>query len=130
MNAGNRAPTRGGQDAQRRFHRHWLGLAQPVEGLVFSLPVLAEAQIAPDTDASLSGAFHRWLDSHDGDEAPIIKDLVSFFCDFLGYQRGATLVMREDLPDNLHFYAEEGRQEIRPSFALARERLAAPGRRR
>jgi hypothetical protein len=35
------------RDADRIFHETWLGLAQPIEGLVFSVPVLAEAQIAP-----------------------------------------------------------------------------------
>lgn len=30
-------------DADKRFHEQWLGMAQPAEGLVVSLPVLVEA---------------------------------------------------------------------------------------
>jgi hypothetical protein len=30
-------------DAERRFHELWLGMAQPFEGLVVSVPVLTEA---------------------------------------------------------------------------------------
>ena len=31
-------------DPESRFHAEWLGLVQPVEGLVVSVPVLADAQ--------------------------------------------------------------------------------------
>jgi len=31
-------------DLESRFHAEWLGLVQPVEGLVVSVPVLADAQ--------------------------------------------------------------------------------------
>jgi hypothetical protein len=33
------------RDATRIFHREWLGLAQPIEGLVFSVPALDEAPV-------------------------------------------------------------------------------------
>jgi len=33
-------------DIERRFHEHWLGLVQPAEGLVVSIPVLVDAQCA------------------------------------------------------------------------------------
>jgi hypothetical protein len=33
-------------DADRRFHETWLGMVQPIEGLVVSLPVLLDAQCA------------------------------------------------------------------------------------
>ena len=36
------------RDRDIEFHKKWIGLAQPMEGLVFSVPVLADAQIAPD----------------------------------------------------------------------------------
>jgi len=33
-------------DADKRFHEQWLGMVQPSEGLVVSLPVLVDAQCA------------------------------------------------------------------------------------
>ena len=38
----SKASSRGGytRDATRIFHREWLGLVQPIEGLVFSVPAL------------------------------------------------------------------------------------------
>ena len=98
------------------FHEKWLGLAQPIEGLVFSVPVLADAQIAPEERADLSATFAAQLD----EEGARIKSLATFFRDFLGYSDAGMLVPRAELPTDLSFYAAEGGQEIRPSFALGR----------
>ena len=116
------------RDAQTRFHEEWLGLAQPIEGLVFSIPVLADAQIRPAPDPELTARFRRWLwresaeVSSEDDAAPLpeIEDLRTFFAGFLGYTNPAMLPARDELPESLHFFAEEGRQDIRPSFAIAR----------
>lgn len=107
-------------DAQIRFHQEWLGLAQPYEGLVFSVPVLADAQIAPQVGADLTARFRRALVQPEGQESGHIGDLPSFFEDFLGYTQRGALLRRESLPEELHLYAQEGRQNIRPSFAIAR----------
>jgi hypothetical protein len=112
------------QDRQTRFHEEWLGLVQPVEGLVFSLPVLVDAQIAPDVASELTARFREHLT--DLDARPCAADLRRLLADFLGYDRDGMLVARERLPDDLRFYAEEGRQEIRPSFAIARGPFTAP----
>ncbi|CAN5189224.1 hypothetical protein BH09MYX1_BH09MYX1_11200 [soil metagenome] len=98
------------------FHKLWLGLAQPIEGLVFSVPVLADAQIAPEISAEISTAFSAQLDL----EPPRIRSLERFFRDFLGYDEPGMLVPRSELPPELSFYAAEGGQELRPSFALGR----------
>lgn len=98
------------------FHRKWLGLAQPVEGLVFSLPVLVDAQIAPRERRDLSVRFEEQLEGN-GER---INSLEAFFRDFLGYDRPGMLVPGEELPEELSFYAAEGGQEIRPTFAIAR----------
>lgn len=103
------------KDRDVLFHRKWLGLAQPIEGLVFSVPVLADAQIAPEERPQLSTAFEVQLDA-DGR----IRSLEAFFRDFLGYSQPGMLVPRASLPAELSFYASEGGQEIRPSFALGR----------
>ncbi len=49
------------KDRDVLFHERWLGLAQPIEGLVFSVPVLADAQIAPELRTELTSAFSAHL---------------------------------------------------------------------
>ena len=104
------------KDRDVLFHQTWLGLAQPVEGLVFSVPVLADAQIAPELRVELSTAFAAQLDP----ATSRIADLGRFFRTFLGYDQHGMLVPRAELPVELAFYAAEGGQELRPSFALGR----------
>jgi hypothetical protein len=105
------------KDRDVLFHERWLGLAQPVEGLVFSVPVLADAQIAPELPVELTSAFAEHLTS---DEPPRIRDLARFFRELLGYDQPGMLVPRAELPPELSFYAAEGGQELRPTFALGR----------
>jgi hypothetical protein len=105
------------KDRDVLFHERWLGLAQPIEGLVFSVPVLADAQIAPELRTELTSAFSAHLTS---DEPPRIRNLARFFQELLGYHQSGMLVPRAELPPELSFYAAEGGQELRPSFALGR----------
>jgi hypothetical protein len=105
------------KDRDVLFHERWLGLAQPIEGLVFSVPVLADAQIAPEVRAELTSAFNAHLTS---DEPPRIRDVARFFRELLGYDQPGMLVGCADLPPELSFYAAEGGQELRPSYALGR----------
>jgi hypothetical protein len=110
----------GGDDVRDRdvqFHEKWLGLAQPIEGLMFSVPVLADAQIAPELSPELSAAFDAQLTNLP--DAPRLRGLPSFLGDFLGYDQPGMLVPSDVLPNELA-YPSEGGQEIRPSFALAR----------
>lgn len=105
-------------DSQWRFHEVWLGLAQPFEGLVFSLPVLADAQIAPRASAELTPRFLLYCEERE--EGLRVPDLRALFEGFLEYSTPGMLIARDALPEDLSFYAAEGGQEIRPSFALAR----------
>lgn len=109
------------KDRDVLFHEKWLGLAQPIEGLVFSVPVLADAQIAPEERAQLSAAFAAHLD----EDAARVRNLEGFFRDFLGYSEPGMLVPRAELPADLSFYAAEGGQEIRPTFAIGRGPFAS-----
>jgi hypothetical protein len=102
------------------FHKKWLGLAQPIEGLVFSVPVLADAQIAPEVSIELSTAFEAQLDTREPEALPRIRSLAAFFRTFLGYDRPGMLIPRSELPADLSFHAAEGGQELRPSYALSR----------
>ncbi len=112
------------KDADVRFHEQWLGLAQPVEGLVFSVPALVDAQIAPKVRAGITAELEAQLE--ETDHGPALRDVRSFFETFLGYARPGMLVARDDLPSELKFYAQEGRQEIRPTFAIARGPFESP----
>lgn len=105
------------KDRDVLFHAQWLGLAQPVEGLVFSVPVLADAQIAPEVRPELTTAFTAHVDASD---PPRIKSAERLFRDLLGFDQPGMLVRRDELPADLSFYAAEGGQEIRPSYALGR----------
>jgi hypothetical protein len=104
------------RDADRIFHETWLGLVQPVEGLVFSVPVLAEAQIAPASRPEITTRLRSHLA-----EAPsgslALHSVRRFFEGFLGYDGPGMLVDRPALPA---FYAPESRQEVRASFGIAR----------
>jgi type I restriction-modification system DNA methylase subunit len=104
------------RDADRIFHETWLGLAQPIEGLVFSVPVLAEAQIAPAARPEITAQIRSQLvELSSGTLA--LKNVRQFFEAFLGYDAPGMLVARDALPA---FYAPESRQEVRASFAIAR----------
>ncbi|HXJ22695.1 MAG TPA: DNA methyltransferase [Polyangia bacterium] len=104
------------RDADRLFHETWLGLAQPIEGLVFSVPVLAEAQIAPAARPEITAQLRALLT-----ELPAgglaLGSTRALFETFLGYDRPGMLIGRDALPT---FRAPESRQEVRPSFGIAR----------
>jgi hypothetical protein len=104
------------RDADRIFHETWLGLAQPIEGLVFSVPVLAEAQIAPAARPDITAQV-RSQTSELPSGRLALKNVRQFFEEFLGYNGPGMLVDRDALPT---FYAPESRQEIRASFGIAR----------
>ena len=115
----SKASARGGytRDATRIFHREWLGLVQPIEGLVFSVPALDEAPV-PRAHADITSFFRSFL--VETAHGLALKDVGAFFRDFLGYAQTGALVARDELPKELAFYAPESRQEVRPSFAIAR----------
>lgn len=110
------------KDRDVLFHEKWLGLAQPIDGLVFSVPVLADAQIAPEIPVELSTLFATHVDTTG---APRIRSVERFFREFLGYDQKGMLVPRNELPAELSFYATEGGQELRPTFALGRGPFAS-----
>jgi hypothetical protein len=104
------------RDADERFHKEWLGLAQPVEGLVFSVPALSDAQIAPKVRPTLTAELEAHLE--ETDQGPALRNVRAFFETFLGYTRPGTLVGRDALPAELAFYAQEGRQENRRELRI------------
>jgi hypothetical protein len=104
------------RDADRLFHETWLGLAQPIEGLVFSVPVLAEAQIAPAARPEITAQVRsQTVELPSG--AVSLRSVRGFFETFLGYDAPGMLINRDALPT---FYAPGSGQEVRASFAIAR----------
>ncbi|MBZ0118303.1 MAG: SAM-dependent methyltransferase, partial [Sandaracinaceae bacterium] len=102
-------------DAETRFHETWLGLVQPTEGLVVSVPVLTDALCMARQPPQVQ---ERLLDLTRADEDDrVIVDLPAFLADVLGhppshYDAG------DALPAALSLYVPEGHQTLRPSLAL------------
>ena len=127
-----------------RFHEEWLGYVQPREGLVFSVPVLAEAEcherhspllqeklrlICRDAEAGktptkkpIDGKTQSKADDKTGyiaDPTRVRVDLDALLTAVLDYDvkdfdQGAAL------PADLHLYVPEGEEDLRPSMALRR----------
>jgi hypothetical protein len=110
-------------DLEKRFHETWLGMVQPVEGLVVSVPVLVEAQCmarqTPEVQQRLVELAPPTREESTGPAGFTIRDLDRFFDELL--QLSPELFDRaESLPDELSLYVPEGRQTIRPTHGLRR----------
>ncbi|MFO0710811.1 MAG: DNA methyltransferase [Sandaracinus sp.] len=105
-------------DIETRFHEAWLGLVQPTEGLVVSIPALVDAQCMARVSNDL---VERFLEvcPHGPDGERFIADLPRFFEHVLGHAPAA-FDAGAALPDALQLFVPEGRQTLRPSFALKR----------
>lgn len=107
-------------DFEVAFHKRWLGMLEPIEGLVVSIPVLVEAQCMEKRDAELS---RQLADDAEALTRPIgktetgrarreIASLEDFFSRVLGltpdmFARGA------QLPAELELYVPEGAETSR-----------------
>jgi hypothetical protein len=116
-------------DLEKRFHETWLGMVQPVEGLVVSVPVLVEAQCmarqTPDVQHRLVELAPPTRDEPTGPAGFTIRDVDRFLSELL--QLSPELFDRNDaLPNELSLYVPEGRQTIRPTHALRQLDAAAP----
>ncbi|GAB4209406.1 MAG: N-6 DNA methylase [Sandaracinaceae bacterium] len=112
-------------DVLTRFHESWLGMVQPIEGLVLSVPVLADAQVGRP-DASPTALAEKLValcpptrTTEAGDAGHRITDLGAFFAELLGLT-SEVLRAAPDLSDALSLYVPEGKQTIRPTFGLVR----------
>jgi hypothetical protein len=104
-------------DIEQRFHETWLGMVQPTEGLVVSLPVLLEAQCMERHPPSLQHGLLALCTSDDQGASPRIGDLPRFLAELLkltpGLWDAATGYHPEvhwggTLPEALAYYAAEG----------------------
>jgi very-short-patch-repair endonuclease len=104
-------------DLESRFHAEWLGLVQPVEGLVVSVPVLADAQCMRRQSLSRQQRLAELA------PASRIADLTAFLAELLDWTPDL-YDAAPALPDDLSLYVPEGHQTLRPTLAL--RHLAAP----
>ncbi|MBK8013905.1 MAG: hypothetical protein IPK13_21460 [Deltaproteobacteria bacterium] len=116
-------------ESDRRIHEEWLGMVQPIDGLVFAVPVLEEAQVAvrlpPERQHALIAQCPERREA--GAERRRIADLDTFFDVVLDLRPG--LFDRGDaLPAALSLWVPEGKQKLAPTSALRRrDRVGAAG---
>ncbi|XXT25298.1 DNA methyltransferase [Sorangium sp. So ce429] len=103
-------------DADKRFHEQWIGMAQPSEGLVVSVPVLVDAQCAEKLPREAHLAFLECLEE-DTERKLRVSDLARLLSTVLdlGAER---FDVGEALPKELSLYVVEGKQLLRPTRAL------------
>src|ERR1039457_778739 len=102
-------------DVEIDFHKTWLGFVQPVEGLVFSIPVLVDAGCMERKPVALQQRLRELAPavSDDPGAAREFADLDQFLTEILDLT--PDLFDRADaLPADLSLYVPEGRQELRP----------------
>lgn len=105
-------------EVETRFHETWLGLVQPTEGLVVSIPALVDAQCMARVSNDLVEQFLAICPvGADGERA--ISDLSLFLDRILGHAPSA-FDSGSALPDALSLFVPEGRQMLRPTLALKR----------
>jgi len=106
-------------DADRRFHEQWLGMVQPIDGLVFSLPVLEEGHVAVRHPPQAQGRLIDLCPLLGKGPERRIGALETLLEDVLGL--GPALFDRGPaLPDELSLWVPEGRQKLVPTLALRR----------
>lgn len=105
-----------------RFHEMWMGMVQPIEGLVVSMPVLLDAQIAVSKGPRLQShirALHVSVEKkRDDDESGVhLRSVRELVADPEVLAIGPEL--RDDaLPDALSLYVPEGKETLRPTWAI------------
>ena len=99
---------------EERFHEEWLGLVQPTDGLVVSVPVLVDAQCMSRQPPELQRRLVELCqDAGDGDLA--FADLGAFLAGIL--ELGPEH-LDAHIPDALSLYVPEGGQIVRPTLAV------------
>jgi hypothetical protein len=120
-------------DLETRFHETWLGLVQPTEGLVVSVPVLSDAscmkRLGPEVQEALEAVSVADFigEGHEREPSRRIVDLSRFFADVLGHP-AAHFDAGDRVPSELSLYVPEGKQTLRPTRALLADPRTRQGR--
>lgn len=111
------------RDTATEVHERWLGMAQPVEGLVVSVPVLVEAQCGKALPLSVRdrlAALCRPLGGPGGSGPPVADfEAILFDPELLGFAE-ADFDREGAIPEELSLYVPEGHQLLAPTLALRR----------
>lgn len=105
-----------------RFHDEWLGMVQPIDGLVVSKTALVDAQAARPDDKPLRETFVNQLEQPDSPGARI-ADLPKFMAAVLGLGE-SRWIPGGRLPDSFRLAVPDTGQELKADFALARDASA------
>lgn len=107
-------------DTERRFHEQWLGMVQPSEGLVVSVPVLVDAQCMEKLPREKHVTFlqHVIEGSRDGDGAEQRVDNLSTVLDAVLELDASRFDGEEVIHKDVSLYVPEGKQLLRPTRAL------------
>jgi hypothetical protein len=123
-------------DIEREFHETWLGMVQPTEGLVVSIPVLEEKQCMERHAPELQRKLLELCAATQKGEPPAIRDLPALLSDLLGLTPDlwdAASGYREELgwagtlDAELSHYAAEGPQTIAPTLGLRKQGAGESG---
>jgi hypothetical protein len=104
-------------DLDTRFHETWLGMVQPTEGLVVSVPVLVEAQCVSRQPPEVHELFADLCPPRADGDGRAIADLGAFLEQLLGHPPDS-FDAGDALPAELSLYVPEGRQTLRPPTRL------------
>ena len=105
-------------DPEVLFHQEWLGLIQPFEGLVVSIPVLVDAQCMARQAPAVQQRLLDLCPVVDPEsEQRAINDVPVFLAEMLGLTPDL-FDAGDVLPAALSLYVPEGRQTLVPSLAL------------
>src|SRR3972149_4452348 len=103
-------------EIERDFHETWLGMVQPIEGLVVSVPVLVEAQCMQRQPPATQQKLLDLCPPVDKKEtAREIRNLSRFLSEILGLTPDL-FDSEKTLPEDLCLYVPEGRQTLRPTL--------------
>lgn len=119
-------------DLERRFHEQWLGMVQPSEGLVVSLPVLVDAQCMERHGAELVAKLRALAPAVPGADADPsapprrrIESLARLFAELLALEPsrfdGELAGCAQAMPPDVRVLLPEGPQEVVPTLALRRD---------
>jgi hypothetical protein len=104
-------------DLATKFHETWLGMLQPIDGLVVSVPVLVDAQCMERQPPATQHKLLELCPEAGEEEARTIADLPTFLAELLDLTPDL-FDPAEALPEALSLYVPEGGQTIRPTMAL------------
>jgi hypothetical protein len=117
-------------DIERDFHETWLGMVQPTEGLVVSVPVLVNAQCIESHSPKLQRDLLALCAPAGKDESASVRDLPLLLAELLGLTPDlwdaapgyrADVSWEGTLHEDVSHYAPEGPQTVAPTLGLRKQ---------